>query len=154
MITLWPESVRASEHFLVQDFSCHDEHGTPYPTDKIASVLMPFCGGTLETIRHFVCGDKFMLVLSGFRTPAWNVHEGGAADSRHVHGDGADVWCPPLGLTAGPALYLAILALHRAGLLPNLGGLGKYGNRVHVDDRPHEPGGLVVWDNTTNGARG
>jgi hypothetical protein len=154
MVTLWPQGLNASDHFRVTDFACHDEHGTQYPADKIASVLMPFCQRTIEPIRHFVCGDTFMLVLSGYRTPAWNAHEGGAADSRHLYGDGADLWCPPLGLTAGPALYLAILALHRAGLLPHLGGLGKYGNRVHVDERPHEPGELVTWDNTITRARG
>jgi hypothetical protein len=156
MNTLWPNGLMASDHFRVDDFACHDPHATPYPVEKVESVLMPFCRGTLETIRHYVCGDKYILILSGGRTPEWNAREGGAADSRHLfeHGDATDFWCPPLGLTAGPALYLAILTLHRAGLLPNLGGLGKYGNRCHVDDRPHEPGVLVTWDNTNNGARG
>lgn len=154
MPDLWPAGPFAPPHFRVDDFACHDEHATRYPASLVESVLMPLCRDILEPIRRFVCGDKAVLVLSGYRTPTWNTHEGGAPNSRHVHGDAADIWCPSLGPAAGPALYLAILSLHRAGLLPALGGLGKYSNRVHVDARPHAPQQLATWDFTSSGARG
>lgn len=150
----WPASFHLSEHFRVTDFACHDPHATPCPTELVERAAQPLCQSVLEPIRHFVCGDRPVLIASGYRTPEWNAHEGGAEDSRHLHGDAADIWCPSLGLTAGPALYLAVLALHRAGLLPDLGGLGRYENRIHVDTRPHQAGELVTWDNCTYGARG
>jgi hypothetical protein len=151
---LWPLSFKASEHFKVSDFNCNDTAGTPYPPDKIMTVLLPFCLTILEVIRTYVASDRPIIVLSGYRTPEWNEHEGGAPDSRHIHGDAADIWCPSLGLTAGPELYLAVLSLHRAGFLPRLGGLGRYSNRIHVDTRPHSAGTLSTWDNVAIGTRG
>ena len=152
---LWPNSFRITPHFRLQDFDCHElGGGVPYPEDLIITRLIPLCRDILEPIRHLIAGDTPVVVLSGWRTPTWNEHEGGAPDSRHLYGDAADIWCPSLGLAAGPALYLAVLSLHRHGILPTLGGLGKYPNRIHVDTRPHAPGVLALWDYTTTGSRG
>lgn len=127
-------------HFSRHEFDCHD--GTPYPGAWLTTRLTPLCEA-LEVIREVACEGHPIVILCGFRTRAYNAHTPGAApQSRHVQGDAADITCyavPP------KALWERVRALALAGRI-DLGGLGRYDNRIHVDRRPHVPRLLIEWD--------
>jgi uncharacterized protein YcbK (DUF882 family) len=95
-ITADNESTYVSEHFRLSDFLTHDQQDT-WPkylvlnerlVDKLELVIQ-------DLNAHGVRVDH-MSVMSGFRTPEYNVQgvgEGGRArDSRHQYGDAADVY--------------------------------------------------------------
>ncbi len=89
------ELTRVSEHFVLRDFITKDKQ-TSWPKyivlqepllDKLELVIS-------DLQRHGVLVQS-VRVLSGFRTPYHNLYgigsEGGARDSRHQFGDGADI---------------------------------------------------------------
>lgn len=78
----------------------------------------------LEHLRGVVGGP--LVILSGYRTPEHNAEVGGARDSRHLHGDAAD-------LDYG---YARVEQALDAGFT----GVGECdGWAVHVDVRPGPP---------------
>lgn len=80
--------------------------------------------GVLENLRGQV--GRALPIKSGFRTPATNRIVGGAADSRHLHGDAADL----------PWGYASVAQAQAAGAV----GIGSSGPwAVHVDVRPGPP---------------
>lgn len=84
----------------------------------------------LQAMRHAL-GDMPLTVTSGFRSRACNAAVGGAADSRHLYGDSAD-------LAAGPH-SLCQLAQHARnhGFSGILGpGYPDHDDHTHVDHRP------------------
>lgn len=84
--------------------------------------------GALENLRGQV--GKPLVIVSGYRTSAHNAEVGGAIDSRHLHGDAAD-------LEPG---YATVTQAEEAGFV----GIGtKDGHATHVDMRP---GPRVVFD--------
>lgn len=74
-------------------------------------------------------------ITSGCRCPKHNAMVGGSKDSRHIHGDAADLWAD--GMTAAELYQIA------AGI-PDIaaGGIGLYPTYrrgegiLHLDDRP------------------
>lgn len=89
------EDTYVSEHFRLRDFLTHDQ-ATVWPKylvlreallDKLELVLQDLARHGIDT--HHV------LVLSGFRTPAYNLalgdESGRARESRHQYGDAADI---------------------------------------------------------------
>jgi peptidase M15-like protein len=78
---------RVTPHFSWTEFACHDPERSPVPPELRANTIR-LCW-LLEKLRHEL-GDISLNIESGYRTPAWNVHVGGAADSRHTHADAAD----------------------------------------------------------------
>jgi uncharacterized protein YcbK (DUF882 family) len=148
-VILWPNGKHVSEHFTIDEFACHDAHETPYPAEWVESRLMPLCTQILEPIRAYVGNGAEMKILSGYRTPEWNAAQPGAApDSQHIYGTAADFYFPSMEGTQGPAVYLAVLALCRAGEIQFLGGIGRYTNRCHVDIRGDGLDPLATWDMT------
>lgn len=83
--------------------------------------------GVLEHLRGQI--GRPLRIVSGYRTPETNKRVGGAADSRHVHGDAADI---PTGL----------VRLHQAEAAGATGIGTKDGWVLHVDVRP---GGPARW---------
>jgi uncharacterized protein YcbK (DUF882 family) len=96
-IEVTPENqdIRVSEHFQLRDFLTHDQQDV-WPKylvlrepllDKLELVIQ-------DLERHGVRAER-MQVLSGFRTPQYNLalgdESGRARDSRHQFGDAADV---------------------------------------------------------------
>lgn len=108
-----------SEHFSRHEFDCHDG-SLAHPAASLVAAL--------ERLRHLM-GDRPLKIVSGYRSPAWNRHVGGAPNSRHLHNDAAD-------LERGAA---TVEAAKRAGFT-GIGTDGKWA--VHVDTRP---GRLVVF---------
>lgn len=112
-----------SAHFSRSEFAEHDNGELPagMPTQRLLACL--------ERLRADR-GGRPLRIVSGYRSARYNARVGGAPDSRHIHGDAAD-------LEAGVAT--ARQAQH-AGFT----GIGVCrGWAVHVDTRP---GAVVIFD--------
>ena len=121
-------------HFTWSEFACRDPHATTVPPNLRANTIR-LCW-LLEKMRHQL-GDVPMTIDSGYRTPDWNRHVGGAADSRHTHGDAADFFTAQVdswvakGTAANRAAVLAIAERIFAS-----GGVGNENSgTLHVDAR-------------------
>jgi zinc D-Ala-D-Ala carboxypeptidase len=86
----------------------------------------------LQAMRHAL-GDKPITVTSGFRSRACNDAVGGAANSRHLYGDAAD-------LGAGPhSLCTLAKQARNHGFRGILGpGYPGHDDHTHVDHRPSQ----------------
>lgn len=70
-----------SAHFSRAEFDCHDgSRANPHP-QLIAK---------LERLRSII-GDKPIRIVSGYRSPSWNRHVGGAPHSQHLLNRAADL---------------------------------------------------------------
>lgn len=140
----------SSRWFHAEELGCHD--GTPYPVawmDRLGALC-----SQLDIIRGEWGGP--IRIVSGYRTPAWNAHVGGAKLSQHMQGLAADI-CPMVASAAKHAcvidLHRRIIRLYGEGRLPLLGGLGDYpGKWIHVDVRPRLDGHLAQWQGTGVGS--
>ncbi len=129
-----------SSHLSWKELACHD--GTEYPhawrLDR-AVVL----AATFEDARA-ILGNRPLVILSGYRTEAYNSRlEGAASKSQHVQGRAIDFCHPEL---KPREIFDALRSVHIDGGLPLLGGLGLYRTFVHFDVRPKFPKGhLATW---------
>jgi Peptidase M15 len=121
-------------HFAWSEFASHDPQKTPVPANLRANTIR-LCW-LLEQMRHEL-GDVAMTIDSGYRTPDWNRHVGGAAGSRHMHGDAADFFTAQVdgwirqGKAANRAAVLAV-----ANRIFASGGVGNENSgTLHVDAR-------------------
>jgi hypothetical protein len=116
-----------SPNFSLDETRCHDPARTPVPKNLIAGAQRQ--AFNLEVLRHQL-GDKSLPILSWYRTPAWNAHEGGASASRHMQADATDF---EVGLvdSFGPGVFD-----RAADKIYARGGFGTYpsGSR-HTDSR-------------------
>jgi uncharacterized protein YcbK (DUF882 family) len=128
--------------FKPAEFACKD--GTHYPEEWVDTRLRPFIEGVLDPIRE-AYGEP-LVVTSGYRTKFWNHAVGGARDSRHMHGDAADI-APKLATrTKVKELRDLVKQMEEEGKLPLLGGFGAYERWIHVDTRPRKGNGEVaLW---------
>ena len=107
---------RVSAHFVEDEFRSRD--GT---TPNVQARLV----WALERLRAMK-GGRPLVIISGHRSPADNRRVGGAARSRHLYGDAADI----------PAGYATVEEAAAAGFV-GIGSRGKWA--VHVDVRPGPP---------------
>lgn len=129
--------MKISPYFDSLEFSCHDGSEVP-------ERLMPNLGkliATLDPIR--VKWGAPIAIISGYRTPAWNIRVGGAGQSTHMLALGADIR-PTRGFNV-QELHDFILHLWGAHELPGLGGLGEYPGWIHVDVKKAPDGHLRRW---------
>lgn len=129
-----------SAHLLWAELACHD--GTPYPSEYRGDRAV-MLAATFEHVRELL-GNVPLVILSGYRTPAYNATlEGAASKSQHIEGRALDIWHP----TMSPrGMFTTILREAQRGSLPLLGGLGLYKTFVHLDVRPKVPKGhLALW---------
>ena len=130
------------KYFQPREFRCKD--GTEYPASMVDAVLAPFVEGVLDPIREEFGAP--LVVTSGYRTRSWNHIIGGAARSRHMAGDAADIAPAMATRDRVKALRNVVYDMERAGRLPALGGFGAYVGWIHVDARPRKPDGkLALW---------
>ena len=131
-----------SAHLAWHELACHDEARTPYPVEwrRDRAVVL---GLVFEAVRGLL-GNVPLVVLSGYRTEAYNsTLEGAAAKSQHVQGRAVDLAHPNL---SAHEVFTAIQRAQHRGELPLLGGLGLYATFVHIDTRPNtRPGHVAVW---------
>jgi uncharacterized protein YcbK (DUF882 family) len=127
-----------TENFTWSEVACHD--GTLIPAGLKPNARA--VAGVLERIRARYGGP--LIIISWYRTPAYNLRIGGAKHSRHLLGDGVD--CRPISPRNVGRLSDLIEAMMAEGALPELGGLGTYPAWVHVDCRPKlENGHVARW---------
>jgi uncharacterized protein YcbK (DUF882 family) len=118
------QNERVSAHFAVREFDCHD--GTEVPRYAYGD-LERLARRYLEPLRVEFGPVR---VVSGYRTRSYNRSVGGVAGSYHVYrrarpGVAADIECR----IGEPYQWAAFLD----ELGP--GGLGRYQDHVHVDNR-------------------
>jgi zinc D-Ala-D-Ala carboxypeptidase len=103
-----------STHFSSSEFRCHHCGRLPQrPPQRLLDGL--------EVVRQNLGGP--VKIVSGYRCPIHNREVGGASDSRHVHGDAADL--QPGVLTIADAKTIGFVGIgHCRGWV------------VHVDVRP------------------
>ncbi len=117
-------NTQITPHFRIREFSCKDGSNVIKLDTRLPELL--------ERIRA-ACGNKPLVINSGYRTTAHNAKNGGAANSQHVHGTAADIVINGVApLTVAKAAEAALSALG----IP--GGVCLYTkkNFVHVDVRP------------------
>jgi hypothetical protein len=93
-VTADKADLRLSTHFTLRDFITHDQDGIWPKYVVLREELLDKLELVLETLEAQGVPAKHAVVLSGFRTPQYNVHltfEGAAYASRHQFGDAADV---------------------------------------------------------------
>ena len=151
-VEVWPETLdlQVSENLRLADFITHDARQETVWPKYVA--LSPLLLDKLELVIAEVGrerqdrGSMRVAVQSGFRTPAYNAGvERAARDSRHQHGDAADVAMDANGdgrLTAADGRLVADAVDRVERAHPDLsGGLGLYVSRryrtpyVHIDAR-------------------
>ena len=136
---------KLTANFSTEEFACHD--GTPVPK-KLQANLLGLAVGVLQPIRERWGAP--IVVLSGYRTPAWNKRVGGAKASTHMTAEGADIRCTdPADL---PAFTRVVEDMIAADALAALGGLGKYKGWLHVDTKKKPNGKLRRWTGTGVGS--
>lgn len=129
-----------SAHLLWSELACHD--GTEYPADWRMDRAVTL-SATFEDVRDMLGGVP-IVILSGYRTAAYNAHlEGAAQKSQHVEGRAIDIWHP---MISPREIFTRLRRAQQAGNLPLLGGLGLYKTFVHMDVRPKiRKGYLATW---------
>ena len=116
------ENLQISPHFKVLHFATRD--GAPLA--RISPVLV----SGLERVYELAGPIE---IISGYRHRRHNARVGGAAQSRHIAGQAADIWSP-----TRSSIYLARQVIAAMGCKIGL-GLGR--RSVHVDVR----GTLATW---------
>lgn len=105
--------MRVSAHFLEEEFRSKGDGSV-----RLEARLV----WHLELLRARK-GGRPLRIISGYRDPAHNKRVGGATQSRHLHGDAADI----------PAGYATVEDARAVGFT----GIGRRGPwAVHVDMRP------------------
>jgi uncharacterized protein YcbK (DUF882 family) len=85
-----------------------------------------------------------LVIISGYRDPAYNKRIGGATHSQHMNGSAADLRPVRIGDVA--KLADVVDEMIADGRLPSLGGFGKYMGWIHLDTWRHPSGKLRRWN--------
>lgn len=117
--------MKLTQHFSLSEFATHD--GTPVPPEYIPKVQA--LANVLQVIRDAI-GEP-LIIVSGYRHPAYNVKVGGAPKSTHLTARGADIACK----TLSPRKLLAVVKrLQADGAIPKV-WTKAYLGWLHVDVR-------------------
>ena len=94
-VTRANEDLRLSEHFRLRDFLTHDQPEVWPKYVVLREALLDKLELVLADLAHHGINTSHVVVLSGFRTPAYNLALGDASgrarESRHQYGDAADI---------------------------------------------------------------
>lgn len=124
-------------NFRWSEFASHD--ATPVPANLRANTIR-LCQFVLEPLRARWGGP--LIVVSGYRSPQWNTHVGGAMNSQHMKGTAADV--RPSKIVDIAAFQALIDDMLADGELPEVGGCGHYSGWSHLDIRPKPANGHIA----------
>ncbi|WP_093310502.1 YcbK family protein [Tindallia californiensis] len=110
-------NIRVSRNFLLREFECKDgSHQVAVKAELIEK---------LQRLRDLI--GQPMIVTSGYRNQSHNAAVGGAAQSRHLTGEAADVRVA--GMHPDEVAQLAAQV--------GFNGIGIYNRFTHVDIRPN-----------------
>lgn len=118
--------MKLTPHFLLSELACHD--GTPVPEKYIANAKA-ICQRA-EVLRAAIGSP--LIVVSGYRSPAYNRRIGGAKGSYHMKGCALDLVSREVTATVLRETYLWLI---KEGKVHD-GGVGTYPNFVHIDIGP------------------
>lgn len=132
---------------LTRNISLHElrqraRHGfaeEPYPKKWVESRAKKVATIVQRVRDHFA---KPAIIVSGYRSPAYNRKIGGSRKSQHKRGRAIDFKIK--GVSA-KRVHDWVLAQYRAGKMPELGGLGSYPGFTHVDIRKKWRKRLARW---------
>lgn len=110
-------SKQLSPHFHEDEFRCKCGCGVAIVSKRLVRAL--------EELRA-LCGSKPVHITSGYRCPAHNATIGGAARSKHMLGEAADIQ------VRGVSPRRVVAAAEQVEGF-RLGGIGKYQRFTHVD---------------------
>ncbi|HEX2722833.1 MAG TPA: D-Ala-D-Ala carboxypeptidase family metallohydrolase [Gemmatimonadaceae bacterium] len=95
-VTRQNQDTRLSEHFRLRDFLTHDQHDVWPKYVVLREPLLDKLELVIQDLEDHGVPARNVQVLSGFRTPHYNMALGGgsgrARDSRHQFGDAADIF--------------------------------------------------------------
>lgn len=117
--------MKISENFTLNEFAC--KSGARFPQDVVANLIK--LGEALQVIRDEVKAP--ISITSGYRSPEHNVKIGGAPNSTHTRGQGADFKVQGMAPSAVAAIIERLIS---QGKIPQ-GGLKAYATWVHYDIR-------------------
>ncbi len=137
-----PHPVGPSPHLSWDELACKDPYRTPYPVewreDRGSRLARAY-----EALRR-ECGDRPLIVLSGYRTPEHNAETPGSAEhSQHPLGTAVDV-AKPTALTYGEFAAAAFRAAEKCAEIRGV-GLYSHGTSIHVDVRDAPNQRLEAW---------
>lgn len=116
------EDKQLSPHFRLVEFRCRGSECAGLFPEYISPALVIL----LEKLRSRF--NAPLRIQSGFRCKAHNKEVGGSANSRHMHGDGADIRIH--------GIQPSMVANAAEELVGDTGGVGRYARRfTHVDVR-------------------
>lgn len=78
-----------SQYFSLDEFRCKD--GTPVPKQYYLNLEI-LIDTQLNLLREYL--NKPIIILSGYRSPAWNKKVGGKSKSLHLTASAADIVVP------------------------------------------------------------
>ncbi|ADE57224.1 YcbK family protein [Aminobacterium colombiense] len=121
-----------SEHFSRTELACRCGCDRCDIKPKLLSLL--------EKIRSLVGTPIF--INSGYRCPTHNKRIGGVPNSWHTQGVAADIRQAKY---SNNVFHSKVLRAYKDGKLSELGGLGLYNGRIHVDVHKPKDGHLRQW---------
>ena len=127
-----------SRDFELEEFACHSGEAVP---DNLIPSLHKLVLEVLQPIRSAWANP--LVVVSGWRSRAWNERVGGAKASTHITASGADI--RPMRPRDTMILASMVEEMLVKGQLRGLGGLGKYASWIHVDTMKARDGHLRRW---------
>lgn len=126
--------MKLTDNFYLSEFESSDGSETPEDVLKNLKELAK----QLQVIREFT--GLPIKVNSGYRSPDWNEHIGGASKSQHLLGKASDIVIQGMNPLDTYALLEFLIG---KGKIKD-GGLGKYNSFTHYDIRDKH----ARWDNT------
>ncbi len=168
-VTPQTQNTALSDHFRLRDFFPHDQQAVWPKYIVVKMKLVDKLELVLDDLRaHGIRTDR-VIVMSGFRTPQYNVRggdaRGRAALSRHMYGDAADIFIDNDGnggmddlnrdgrVNIGDARVIQAAATRVEAAHPSLiGGVGVYagtsahGPFTHIDTRGYPARWLGTGD--------
>lgn len=168
-VTPQTQNTALSDHFRLKDFFPHDQQAVWPKYIVVKMKLVDKLELVLDDLRaHGIRTDR-VIVMSGFRTPQYNVRggdpRGRAALSRHMYGDAADIFIDNDGngsmddlnrdgrVNIGDARVIQAAATRVEAAHPSLiGGVGVYagtsahGPFTHIDTRGYPARWLGTGD--------
>lgn len=128
--------MRLSDHFSLAELTVSGTAArrgiSNVPPPLVIDTLI-LTADRMEKVRALL-GDKPIIVLSGYRSPAVNAAVGGSKSSAHMTGHAVDFICPRFGT---PAQVAAHLAKHLTGFDQLI---EEFGDWVHVGFGPGRRG--------------
>ncbi|AOE48787.1 D-Ala-D-Ala carboxypeptidase family metallohydrolase [Kangiella sediminilitoris] len=85
------KSTRITPHFTLEQFLCKQAGGYPKYVVLKQNLLENLENLLTDVNRKGIRADSFV-IMSGYRTPAYNKAIGNVANSRHIYGDASDIY--------------------------------------------------------------